>query len=80
MEIGVQEVYCEEGRGLSRTRPGEPQAVLQTDKVLANPLWTSEERMFIQSLSANCLPCRRTASSFLEGDRTSSHPRVPLEL
>lgn len=24
--------------------------------------------------------CRRTASSFLEGDRGSSHPRVPLEL
>ena len=42
----MQEVYCEEGRGLSRTRPGEPQAVLQTDKVLANPLWTSEECSF----------------------------------
>ena len=37
MEIGVQEVYCEEGRGGSRTRLGEPQAVLQICQSLGQP-------------------------------------------
>ena len=37
MEIGVQEVYCEEGRGGSRTRLGEPQAVLQSWQSLGQP-------------------------------------------